>query len=105
MPSLPMMSAKLTPVASTRTRIWPAAGEGSGASFTSSTSGAPAFVIHTCRMGRVCCRVRVQSEGGEDSLPEERCRGRDELPYDRGVQGCPDGRQSAPQDGGEDHEN
>src|SRR6516165_10659081 len=44
------MSAKLTPLASTRIRTSPALGSGSGASFTSRTSGGPILVIQICRM-------------------------------------------------------
>ena len=44
------MSAKLTPHASTRILTSPASGSESGASFTSRTSGGPAFVIQICRM-------------------------------------------------------
>src|SRR6266478_5177186 len=46
----PMMSAKLTPLVSTRIRTSPALGSGSGASLTLRTSGGPARVIHICRM-------------------------------------------------------
>src|SRR4029079_2629289 len=46
----PRMSAKFTPLASTRTRTSPALGSGSGASLTARTSGAPARVIQICRM-------------------------------------------------------
>src|SRR5579864_9640086 len=50
MPRRAIKSAKLMPAACTRTRICPAAAEGSGASRTASTSGGPALVIQTCRM-------------------------------------------------------
>src|SRR3990172_8096211 len=45
-----MMSAKLMPLALTRMRTSPARGDGSGASRSSSTSGGPTRVIHTCRI-------------------------------------------------------
>src|SRR5215469_12636269 len=48
-PMRPMMSAKLTPLASTRMRTSPAFGVGSAASLTRSTSGGPARVIQICR--------------------------------------------------------
>src|SRR2546425_7955319 len=47
-----MTSAKLTPAARTRMRIWPGPGTGSGPSRTSSTSGGPVRVIQTDRMRR-----------------------------------------------------
>src|SRR5215467_11458849 len=48
-PMRPMMSAKLTPLASTRMRTSPVFGAGSAASLTRSTSGGPARVIQICR--------------------------------------------------------
>src|ERR1700730_16655538 len=44
------MSAKLTPIASTRMRTSPGLGSGSGACLTARTSGGPNFVIQICRI-------------------------------------------------------
>src|SRR6266850_6118459 len=51
MPWRAMRSAKLMPAALTRTRTSPRAATGSGDSRTWSTSGGPAFVMNTCRIG------------------------------------------------------
>ena len=59
-----MISAKLTPLASTRMRIPPAAGLGSGASFTTSVSGGPTFEIQICRMGEASLKERPTADDG-----------------------------------------